>query len=465
MASQLKDHSDFQRGLGTELAPTYRDTIAADSKAVPEILKLDHSPPLGTAHIPASRYVSMEAHREEVEKVWKKTWQVACREEEIPDVGDHFNYDVAGMSFIVVRTAPDRVRAFWNVCLHRGRRLVDQSGKASCEFKCSYHGWTWDISGALKTLPGKWDFPDVAMGSHNLREVQVSTWGGFVFINPDPSAGPIEEHLGAMPAHFSTWPLEDRFTVWHLRKVIRSNWKIAMEAFLEGYHMAETHPQALPSVADHANQYDYWDDGASAFSRLLSPVGMPSINAQNGSKEEALIEIWALLNALRRDQVDALPADIHDRATLAGWRRKTLSAATGADYERLPDTMMLDSIQYWLWPNFCPWLGEGLPLTYLFRPDQDSPDTCYMDVWMLIRKPDGAKAPPAASITELGPDDRFEPLIGALGEIFDQDDSNMPRVHDGLKGWPDDVNGCTVARYQESRIRFFHEVLDKKLRS
>jgi hypothetical protein len=136
---------------------------------------------------------------------------------------------------------------------------------------------------------------------------------------------------------------------------------------------------------------------------------------------------------------------------------------TGADYSTLPDAMMLDSIQYWLWPNFCPWLGEGLPLTYLFRPDADSADSCFMNIWMLIRKPDDNDAPAAAALIELGPDEHFEQYIGAMGLIFDQDDVNMPKVQDGLKAWPDGVSGCTLGRYQESRVRFLHQILARTL--
>lgn len=94
---------------------------------------------------------------------------------------------------------------------------------------------------------------------------------------------------------------------------------------------------------------------------------------------------------------------------------------------------MLDSVQYVTFPNFCPWYGEGLPLTYQFRPDADSPDTCYFDIWMLIRCPDNGPRPPAPKMIKLAPDEKFEPHIGAMGKIFDQDDENMPFVQIGMK--------------------------------
>lgn len=301
------------------------------------------------------------------------------------------------------------------------------------------------------------------IGPCDCGEVDDRDRQGFLFINPDPDAAPLEDHLGSMPGHFEFWPLEHRYTAWHLRKRIRSNWKVAIEAFLEAYHLAQTHPQALGSVAEHATQYDVYDEGSAFFSRLMTPTAIPSYHAVNASPESAIIDVWALLDALRCDEVEALPEGIHDRASPAEWRRRTLGAMTGADYSTLPDAMMLDSIQYWLWPNFCPWLGEGLPLTYLFRPDADSADSCFMNIWMLIRKPDDNDAPAAAALIELGPDEHFEQYIGAMGLIFDQDDVNMPKVQDGLKAWPDGVSGCTLGRYQESRVRFLHQILARTL--
>ncbi|MFT3666949.1 aromatic ring-hydroxylating oxygenase subunit alpha [Piscinibacter sp.] len=142
---------DFQRSLGTELTPNWRDL----AKPVPPTLTQESSPNLGTARIAPQRYTSYEFHRQEVEKVWKRTWQVVCREEEVPKPGDHFVYDVAGLSFLVVRQDDDTFKGFWNVCLHRGRRLCDASGHGATQFKCGYHAWTWKPDGRLAFFPGE----------------------------------------------------------------------------------------------------------------------------------------------------------------------------------------------------------------------------------------------------------------------------------------------------------------------
>lgn len=463
MSTVQEEFNQFQRGFGTQDSPNWRDLAQADSKPVPDFLTEEIAPNLGASKIPPQRYTCPDFHKKEVEKIWKRTWQVACREEELAEAGDHIVYKVAGLSFLVVRTAELKLKAFWNVCLHRGRCLTNDSGKGAKQFRCGYHAWTWHLDGKLAYYPGAWDFPDVQAEKFKLREVQIDTWGGFVFINPDLNAPPLATHLGSMAGHFERWPLERRFTLWHIRKRINANWKVALEAFLEAYHLTQTHPQALGSVAEHGTQYDIYDEGPAQFNRLITPTGVPSHHSRNGSALGAIAEVWALLNALRADEANNLPEEIRDRASIAEWRRQTLGQMTHADYSVLSDAEMLDSIQYFLFPNFCPWYGEGLPLSYVFRPDSDSPDTCYFDIWMLIRKPDQGDAPPAPQMIELGPDEPFEPHIGAMGLIFDQDDQNMPYVQQGLKTWPGDPEGVTLARYQESRIRHYHQVLMKTL--
>lgn len=229
------------------------------------------------------------------------------REEEIPNVGDHLVYNVAGLSFLIVRHAEDGIKAFYNVCRHRGRQLVDRSGAGAPHFRCAYHAWAFDLEGKLAFYPGAWVFPDVTAKQYGLREVQFDRWGGFMFINPDLDAAPLAEHLGGLTKHFETWPLHKRFSLYHVRKRIRANWKVSIEAFLEAYHLMQTHPQALPSVAEHATQYDIWDEPGAQYSRSTTPCAVPSFHSKGGTPLGAIADMWALVNGLRRDAVDSLP--------------------------------------------------------------------------------------------------------------------------------------------------------------
>ena len=196
--------------------------------------------------VPVERYISAEFFHLERTKVWDRTWQMACREEHLPNVGDHVVYDVAGRSYLVVRSGPSTIKAFHNVCLHRGRLLRQEGGCRATEFRCPFHGFGWNIDGSLKQIPCAWDFPQVEdPADWSLRAVQVGTWGGFVFINPDPAAPSLSRYVGELSEHFARWPLEDRFVQVHVAKILRCNWKVAQEAFMEAMHVVATHPQLL----------------------------------------------------------------------------------------------------------------------------------------------------------------------------------------------------------------------------
>ena len=202
-----------------------------------------------------------------------RTWQFACREEHIPEPGDYIVYDIAEKSFLVVRQADGSIKSFPNACLHRGRQLKEYDGRCS-EIRCAFHGFAWDLAGNLADVPAAWDFPHVDQrpDDFTLPECAVGTWAGFVFINPDPNAAPLEEHLGEIVEQFEVWDLGNRYVEAHVAQVIDANWKIAQEAFCEAYHVNATHPQILTYLCDVNSQIDVWDRCA----RVITPGGAPS---------------------------------------------------------------------------------------------------------------------------------------------------------------------------------------------
>jgi len=159
-------------------------------------------------------------------------------------------------------------------------------------------------------------------------------------------------------------------------------------------------------------------------------------------------------------------SSLSGRAQVAEWRRRTMGAALGRDFSRCSDAAMLDSIQYFMFPNFCPWWGEGLPLVYQFLPLGDNPNESVMEVRLTAPVPGGgAPRPPSAPVKHLGFDDRFHaaPEIGILSHIFDQDMANLPRIQAAIRSAPPDKAHITLGRYQEQRIQHFHEVLEEVL--
>ena len=176
---------------------TYQQLLDQDTHPVPDVLRLQSPKDFGDADISIERYISKEWHDREVERLWKRVWQFACREEDIPDPGDHYRYDIAGMSFLVVRTESGAIRTYPNACLHRGRMLKEFDGHAS-ELRCPFHGFAWHLDGSLKDVPAKWDFPHIDDDQFGLPEIPTAVWAGFVFINPDQQCAPFEDFISDM---------------------------------------------------------------------------------------------------------------------------------------------------------------------------------------------------------------------------------------------------------------------------
>ena len=463
------DQADIKRGHSSAVSPLVSELFAADSRKVGPGLAAKGN------YLPKPRQVDMRRYYDpafaelEKEKLWKKVWQFACREEDIPQVGDRVPYNVGELSYFIVRVGADRFKAFHNACLHRGTRLCDGQGGGKT-VRCPFHAWEWNLDGSVCNIPSRWDFPSVTNDGYRLPEAKLATWGGFIFINPDPDAGPLEDALGVLPAHFADAPCEDRFTAFHIRKLVRANWKTVMEAFLEAYHVIETHTDAMPFTGDASTQYDCWESPASHISRLITPLGIPSPHlgdaASIAAAADATFQVFALgMPGVTPPRYD--PASpLSPRAQVAAWRRQMMAAGLGRDFSSWPDAALLDSVEYHMFPNFCPWYADGLPLTYQFLPYGSDPNESVMNIRFLVPLPGGgAPRPPSAPIIQLGFDDSFHAArdIGLVALIFDQDMSNLPRVQAGMKAAAPGFDRLTLGRYQEQRITYFHEVLDRLL--
>jgi phenylpropionate dioxygenase-like ring-hydroxylating dioxygenase large terminal subunit len=167
-------------------------------------LRRDQPGYFGEGDVPVERYISREYHELEKKHLWSRVWQFACREEVLSEVGDTEVYDICDTSILLVRAAPgpDGIKGYINACLHRGRALRDGRGRVP-ELECSFHGFCWALNGKLKRVPSAWDFPHVKPADYSLPEVRVGTWGGFVFVNPDPDCGPLEDFIGELPTFFT----------------------------------------------------------------------------------------------------------------------------------------------------------------------------------------------------------------------------------------------------------------------
>ncbi len=437
-------------------ASGYQGVLDADLHPPPASLRAHGQVDFGTGGIPRNRYLDLDFQRLEHARLWSRVWQMACREEQLAEPGRVVVYEVGDLSLLVVRSPSGTIRAFHNSCLHRGTQLRTADGTVE-HLRCPFHGFTWDLDGALCELPCAWDFPHVDTAELRLPEAQVATWGGFVFVNPDPGAIPLDEFLGSLPEHFARFPLEDRSTTAHVAKVLDCNWKVGVEAFIEAFHTFAVHPQLVTTSGDTFTQYDVLPD--QRWSRMITPVGVPS---EHVAREVSDGEILRSMLITRDESEVVVPEGSTVRSVLADRVRTDLAARTGRDFSHLSDAEALDGIEYFVFPNFFPWGGFLTPLVYRFRPWGHDPGRCLMEVMLLEPLPAGDRPAPAPlRFLEDGEHFADAPELGYLGPILDQDTRTVARVQRGLRA--SQRAETVLSHTQEVRIRHFHHLLGEYL--
>lgn len=451
---------------------SYSDLALADTNTVPEFLYQDVYENLGSDPIPAARYTDPAFFELERQRMWPRVWQFAAREEELPKPGDYVVYENVGKSFILMRQEDGSIRAFYNVCLHRGRRLKLEDGWTA-QLQCPFHGFTWKNDGSLKHIPCRWDFAHLTDEKMRLPEVSVGRWAGYIFIREAKEGPTIEEYLAPLPEHFKRWKHEECATAIWVGKVIPANWKVVMEAFMESWHTMVTHPQLLPFTGDANSMYNIYGDHVNL---TVTPFGTmsPHINP-DGRQQQWIVDQFVKYNGRSSDNYDdaadesggfnvTVPQGMTARAALGASLRETTTRMFGHDVGFASDSEMMDALLYNIFPNASPWAGFQPNIVYRWRPWHDV-DHCLMEVRILTRVPPGQKAPKAPPMKFLTADEKWTAAaeIGILGDVFEQDMANLPFVQQGLKG---SANGeVQLANYQEIQIRQFQNTLMKYLGS
>lgn len=442
---------------------TWQDLLDQEKVEVPAYLRENTNPYMGDEDIPVERWITREYHLQEKEKLWPKVWQMVCREDDIPEVGDNHVYNIIDDSVIIVRSAENEIKGFINSCLHRGRLLRDEDGHVP-ELKCPFHGATWALNGEFKGIPCAWDFKHLDEQDMNLPEVQVDTWGGFVFINFDKDCVSLAEFLNPLPDHFSRFPLHDYYKGAHVQRVVQCNWKVGAEAFMESFHTVATHREIMTFTGDANSQYDTFGDNVS---RSVTPMGVPSPHMPEVTNEDTMRDILELSGRMATDSAEghSMPEGISAREYIAETNRQIFSELIGEPLEDATMAELEDAILYMAFPNFQIWTGYHGNIVYRFLPNGDDHSSCIFETMILMRYPKGTQKPESCSKTILRPDQSFADAkeLGGLGPVFDQDDSNMPAVQRGMMASKRGKGKVSLGSYQESRIRHLHQTIEKYL--
>jgi nitrite reductase/ring-hydroxylating ferredoxin subunit len=446
---------------------SWEEIIASDAIPPPAFLGEDRYQYLGSEPLAASRYYDAEFHRAEIEKMWPNVWQFAAREEDMPEPGDYVTYENAGRSYLLARQADGSVKAFHNVCLHRGRKLKTDSGKAK-EFFCPFHGFSWNTNGSIKNIPCRWDFDHLSDDKMQLPEASLAQWGGYIFVRQNAEGPSIEEYLKPLPEFFQQWRHEDCVTIAWVGKVIKANWKVTMEAFMESYHAYITHPQILPFTGDANAAYHVLGPHTNVNYTPFATLS-PHIDS-TGKSEQWIVDQFIRFNGRSVDNIERESGGLDVQVAAGQSARKALGAALrtssaqkfGGDYSQVSESELMDALVYNVFPNFAPWGGFMPNVVYRWRPWPDQ-DHCLMEVRLIARAPDKEPLTRGAAFHLMGETEKWAdaPELGTLGAVLDQDTTNMELVHEGLKC---SINGnVELGDYQEVRIRHFHQVLDRYL--
>jgi choline monooxygenase len=212
--------------------------------------------------LPYSWYVDPEILRQEQELIFRGAWQYAGHVGEAPEPGTFFTTRSGRTPVVVTRARDGELRAFLNVCRHRGFPLAEGAGRRET-LQCPYHAWTYGLDGSLRAAPRAEELEGVDRDGLGLRPVALDTWGPFVFVNTEPDPEPLAEALGSMPAQVAELGLDVDDLVFYTRweAELAANWKVVCENFLECYHCSVAHPQLAEMLDVSVDAYALSTDG------------------------------------------------------------------------------------------------------------------------------------------------------------------------------------------------------------
>ena len=418
-------------------------------------------------------YTSEAYVRAERDKLWRKVWQQAGRVEEIPEVGNFLTYDILDDSVIVVRTAPDTIKAYYNVCSHRGRRLVDTPPGAKnatgdrVKFVCGFHGWTYDLNGKCTYILEKDDWKGALTDERtHLGEVKVDTWGGWVWINLDPHSGPLREFLEPAAGMLDPFELQNMRPRWRRWIAFDCNWKVAMEAFAEIYHVEVTHPEFM-----NFGEFRGWGRAQGLHSNIGydAPKGLEENQAKlrlgsgadpRKSTAEMQVYTWEQVNTnTTRTLVDAalrLVDELPEGTPAAQVSKHWLDSARRDDAARgvvwptvEPSHTAASGTSWQVFPNFQIGHAVNNMLCYSARPHGYDPNKCVFEVAVYELFPKGEEPQTEWEYTE-AEDPKW-------GSVLPQDFSNMAAVQQGMKNGG--FRGTLPNPYRERSIANLHRNL------
>jgi choline monooxygenase len=406
-------------------------------------------PPQRPTLVPAERYYSPAFAQLEVERMWPKVWQLACTVDHVADPGDYFEYRCGPLSVLIVRGDDGELRAFQNVCRHRGNSLRAGSGSELRELRCGYHGWTWDLCGALKRVPNRKGFGMLQMAEFPLLAVSVDTWERLVFVNLDVDASPLSDFLEAVPQDIAWLGLGDFRCYATMTIEVDANWKTIADGFSETYHVQTLHPELHRCMDDVYAPQVIW--GHTGKSEQL--YGVPSPHLKQAPTDVEVWDAYVCTQGALMGVADGTPfpggQPVKD---VIAEQTRAFAAGRGIDLGWASTDRVMRLHQYNIFPNLT-LLANADHFTVMAAHPGPDPDHGEFMMFLWTRMPRGAPRSKPADVRMTA--DQAEP-----GLVMTQDINVLAGLQRGLH-----QPGFThlVLSNEERRVINMHRNLDRYL--
>jgi len=213
------------------------------TNVAPEFPKTTDTFGAGAKTLSQHYFVSPETFAEEQEKIFSKQWVFVGHQSQIAQAGDYLTAEVAGESLIIVRDKRGVIHGFYNVCRHRGSRLLENRNGQSAAIQCPYHAWTYALDGRLIGAPHMDEVPAFDKADYSLHAVNLALWEGFIFVNLADSPPPLTEWFKPLDGRFSRWNMAGLQSAKRIEYDVRANWKLMFQNYSECYHCLGVHPE------------------------------------------------------------------------------------------------------------------------------------------------------------------------------------------------------------------------------
>ncbi|MEQ8485505.1 MAG: aromatic ring-hydroxylating dioxygenase subunit alpha [Pseudomonadales bacterium] len=401
--------------------------------------------------------------------MWSRVWLLLGRESEIPAPGDWQREDVGPDSILIVRQDDGSIEAFYNVCQHRGNRLVTEEKGNVRRFVCRYHAWAFQRDGVLAYAKDAEDFPaGDPCGKVNLIPLRCETFAGFVWVNMDPDCVSLREYLGPLGDDWARYEIDTWKRYVALTTSLPCNWKVVMDNFSESYHVAIVHRargtpeerKRMHSGVDTDYRNSRFDLSPQGHNRMIMPGGYAGVSLNEdgtiGEPLNTIMKEWHL------DPADFVGRPRDTRAALQNAKRAQGPARGYTHYEKLTDEQLTDAVHYTLFPNVAVSLwSDGFHLLRV-RPHATDPEQCVFDNWWYASQPAGETAPVRTTVGIIERDaevehEVFELGAKSMGRTIDQDIEMFELQQTSFRSHG--YQGAYLAG-QEDRISRYHELID-----